>query len=72
MNELQNKTGFLDFAREVSNRRDRMAIESIFSLACLYLVELNVLKASYDGAWVCSNGKWPFITDNFTKISMSR
>lgn len=68
LSQLQEKTNILDFINVIKNRRDRMAMESIFALATLYLTNLNTLVNAYDGSYTRQN----LVTTNFNKITMGR
>lgn len=68
LKELQEKTNILDFTSVINNRRERMAMESIFSLACHLLRTSEYLRKSYDGTFSSSK----LVTANFTKIALGR
>lgn len=75
LNELQAKTNVLDLMEFMKDRRDRMAMESIFALACLYVKDSNLeyLMDAYDGIYydgIMVAGR--LTTQNFEKISLCR
>lgn len=73
LRELQTKTNILDVGKSLTGKRDRIAMESIYSLALLFMesTSINTLKKSYDGPWRIGNTYRP-ITEKFTKISLGR
>lgn len=68
LSKLQEKTNILDFINVIKNRRDRMAMESIFALACLYVSNLETITKAYDGSYASQK----LITNNFKKIAIGR
>jgi hypothetical protein len=71
LDKLHKKTNFLDFVDVIKNRRDRMAMESIFALACLYITDIDTLVDSYDGLYSSVKGK-KLKSKYTTKIPMGR
>lgn len=71
LHELQEKTNILDFVDIIKDRRDRMAMESIFGLACLYTTNLETITNTYDSAYpeIDSHN---LISEHFKKITISR
>jgi hypothetical protein len=71
LSRVHQNTLMLDYYKIVKDKRDRMAMESTLPIHFLYLVNLNVLKGSYDGCWGIGKKYFP-VTENFTKISLGR
>ena len=66
LQRLQEKTGFLNIIPYIKDKRDRMAMESIYALACQYV--LGRTADSYDGLYY--DGIHPnnnYETDTFKK-----
>lgn len=76
--ELQNKTSILDIIPHIRHKRDRMAMESIFAVACFYTKKISVGDDNYfyDSEYThlnsYSNGLSCFSTDLFVKYSLNR
>jgi len=51
MLEFDNKTGIIEILKNFNNNRLRRASESIFALACLYVLGDDVFEKAYDGLY---------------------
>lgn len=51
MLEFDNKTGIIEILKNFNNNRLRRASESIFALACLYVLDDDVFEKAYDGLY---------------------
>jgi hypothetical protein len=67
---LQDKTHILDIVSDIKNRRERMVMESLFSIACEFT--LNHLPESYDGLYFNGIGYGRVETETFKKIFLNR
>lgn len=54
--KLQSLTNIMCIFPNIKTRRDRMAMESIFAIACLYTGEIDMNDISYHGIW--KNMQW--------------
>lgn len=51
LEELNNKTGIIEILSQMNNNRLRRAAESIFALACLFVLGDEVFEKAYDGMY---------------------
>lgn len=51
LEELNNKTDIIDILPMMNNNRLRRAAESVFALACLYVLGQEVFEKAYDGIY---------------------
>ena len=63
-NRLEEKTGVITILSQLNSNRERRAAESIFSLACKYIINnIEVFDGLYyDGCGYSNNGEGNFIT----------
>ena len=76
--ELQTMTSVLDIIPYIRHRRDRMAMESIFAVACFYTKKISIAHNNYfyDAEYThlnsVENGSHFFSTELFVKYSLCR
>ena len=72
LTELHEKTGILNLVSQIQNKRHRMVMESVFSIACQYVLECSCSEIPiYDGLYY-DGERSRLETHNFIKYVFNR